>query len=97
MDDFALYILIGFLAAIIGLNSIATFIVCKTHFVVEKRKRNQLLFVWIVPIIGSLLAIFLNREDYFKQKQRDKVGNNPNITESQAVTYGRAANHLGGR
>ena len=49
MGDLALYILIGFLVAIIGLNSIATFIVCKTHFVVENRKRNQLIFVWIVP------------------------------------------------
>jgi predicted anti-sigma-YlaC factor YlaD len=97
MDNLALYVLIGFLVMFTGLNAIVTYIVCKTHFVVENRKRNQLIFIWLVPIIGALLAIILNREDYFAQKQRDKVGNNPNITESQAVNYGRAANHRGGR
>ncbi len=97
MENLALYILIGFLAIVTGLNAIATYIVCKTHFVVENRKRNQLIFVWLAPVIGALLAIVLNREDYFAQRQQDKVGNNPNISESQAVSYGSAANHRGGR
>ncbi len=97
MDDLGLYILIGFLFVVVGLNAIATYIICKTYFVVENRKRNQIIFVWLLPVVGALLAIIINREDYFEQKQRDKVGNNPNITESQAVHYGRAANHRGGR
>lgn len=97
MENLGLYILTGFLIIVICLNAIASYLVCKTHFIVENRKRNQLIFIWVLPLIGALLAIFINREDYFAQRQRDKVGNNPNITESQAVSFGRAANHRGGR
>ena len=45
MDNLALYMLIGFLIIIFSLNAVATFIVCKTYFVVENRKRNQLIFI----------------------------------------------------
>lgn len=93
MDSFALYILIGFLVLLAGLNAVATYIVCHTYFRVENRKRKQIIFIWAVPLLGALLAIFLNREDYFAQRQKDRVGNNPHITEAQAVTFGRAENH----
>ena len=93
MENLALYVLVALVVLSVGLNIGATFIVCRTYFEVKNRRRNQIIFVWLVPIIGSLLAIFINREDYFAQKHQTQVGNNPNISESEAVTFGVASNH----
>ncbi len=97
MENLVLYILVTFSLIAVGLNIAATYIVCHTYFEVRNRRRNQIVFIWLVPIIGSLLAIFINREDYFAQKHQKKVGNNPNITESQAIDYGLASNQHDGR
>ena len=97
MENLALYLVIGFVALVIILNSIATYIVCHTYFEIRRRRQYQILFTWLVPVIGPLLTIFINREDYFAQKQAKQVGNNPNISESQAIHYASAARHRGGR
>lgn len=75
-------------------NSIATYIVWNTHFEVKERRIYQTIFIWLVPIVGACMAIYINREDDFAKKQQTQVGNNPNITDSQATTFG---NHTGGR
>jgi len=97
MDNLALYLIIGLLALIIILNSVATYIVCHTYFEIKNRRLYQILLTWLVPFIGALLTIYINKEDYFAHKHQKQVDNNPNITESQAITYGSAANHRGGR
>jgi len=97
MENLALYLVIALAVLLIVLNSIATYIVCHTYFEVKERRRYQILFTWLVPFVGSLLTIFINKEDYFSQKHEKQVGNNPNITESQAIRYASAARHRGGR
>ncbi|MCP3703631.1 MAG: hypothetical protein GY820_23495 [Gammaproteobacteria bacterium] len=97
MENLALYLVVTLAALLIILNSIATYIVCHTYFEVKERRQYQILFTWLVPFVGSLLTIFINKEDYFAQKHENQVGNNPNITESQAVHYASAARHRGGR
>ena len=97
MENIALYLVITFAILLITLNLIATYIVCHTYFVVKSRRSYQILFTWLIPFIGGLLTIYINKEDYFTQKQAKQVGNNPNITESQAIHYASAARHRGGR
>ena len=70
------------------LNCIATYIVWNTYFEVKERRKYQTLFIWLVPLIGSFMTIYINREDYFAEKNKLKIGNNPNITDSQAIGMG---------
>ena len=97
MENSVLYILIATAVVCLLLNSIATYIVFNTYFEVKKRRLYQSLFIWLFPFIGALMAIYLNRQDYFEQKRQRQIGNNPNITNATARQYYIAANHRGGR
>ncbi len=97
MENLALYFVLALALLAVVLNSIATYIVCHTYFEVKERRQYQILFTWLVPFVGSLMTIYINKEDYFAQKQAQQVGNNPNITESQAIHYASSARHRGGR
>ncbi len=97
MESLALYVLIALIGITLLLNIVATYIVCNTYFVIKSRKLYQLIFIWLVPILGSFLCIYINKEDYFAKKHQKQVGNNPNVTESQAISFGVASRHRGGR
>lgn len=92
MEMTLIYLLI-ILSVLFILNSIATCIVWNTHFEVKERRIYQTIFIWLVPIIGASMAIYINREDDFAKKQQPQVGNNSNITDSQAISFG---SHTGG-
>ena len=92
MEMTFIYLLI-ILSVLFILNSIATYIVWNTHFEVKERRIYQTIFIWLVPIIGASMAIYINREDDFAKKQQPQVGNNSNITDSQAISFG---SHTGG-
>ena len=76
MDDSLFYIFSAFMIIIGILNVIATYIVLNTYFEVKERRLYQIAFIWFVPFIGSILAIFINREEHFERKQERKIGNN---------------------
>ena len=97
MENAVLYILIAMAAASLLLNSVATYIVFNTYFEVKRRRLYQTLFIWLLPFVGAMMVIYLNREDYFEQKRLKQIGNNPNITNAAARQYYIAANHRGGR
>jgi len=97
MDDIVFYILIGVASVIVILNIIASYIVCKTLFIVKGRRFYQLLFIWLVPFIGAILAIYLNCEEYFNQKKEKQIGNLTSITDREAVNHAMGADHHGGR
>lgn len=88
MEGGSFYILIGITSVLIILNVIASYFILNTHFEVKERRTYQLLFVWGLPFIGAVFAILINREDYFADRRLKKVGNNPNISETQAVNMG---------
>ena len=92
MEDPGLIVLVVLGGLTLVLNLLATYITANTYFEVMNRKRNQILFIWLVPVLGACLAIFINREDFFISKHKDKVGNQPEITDRQAVSFGNAAN-----
>ena len=97
MESALLYIIIALTVVAVILNSIATYIVLNTYFEIKERKIYQLLFVWLIPFIGSILAIVINREDYFHEKHKRQIGNNSNISHSEAIDHAVAADHHGGR
>jgi len=97
MDNLGLYIIITLAAIILILNIIATIIAAKTYFVVKARRYYQIALVWIIPIIGALLVIFINKEDYFHQKRERQVGNHPSIKQSDEARVYVAMHHKGGR
>ena len=97
MENAVLYILIATAVVCLLLNVVATYIVFNTYFEVKKRRFYQTLFIWLLPFIGALTAIYLNRQDYFEQKRQRQIGNNPNITNAAARSYYVASNHRGGR
>ncbi|MCW8923160.1 MAG: hypothetical protein OQK69_05960 [Gammaproteobacteria bacterium] len=97
MENAVLYILIATAVVWLALNSIATYIIFNTYFEVKKRRLYQILFIWLFPFIGALMAIYLNRQDYFEQKRQRQIGNHTAISDSQAITHAIAANHRGGR
>ena len=97
MESALLYIVIALTVVAVILNSIATYIVLNTYFEIKERKIYQILFVWLVPFVGSILAIAINREDYFREKHKKQIGNNSNISHSEAINHAVAADHHGGR
>lgn len=84
----AFYIAISLAVVLLLLNIIATYIVSVTYFEIKQRRVYQLLFVWLFPLLGAILTIYLNREEWFKDKQQNKVGNHTNISDSEAVKHG---------
>ncbi|WP_163836284.1 hypothetical protein [Spartinivicinus ruber] len=86
MEHLGTYLIVAILALIVISNVYATFVVAKTYFEIKQRRLYQILFIWLVPVIGAALAIYLNLENYFEQKRSTQIGNHPNITDAQAVT-----------
>jgi len=81
---------------LLSLNVVATYIVVKTEFIVKARKYYQLLFIWAVPILGGVLAIVLNREDYSNRGRNSDPSGGPHSTYGETNEY-MGANHRGGR
>ncbi len=76
MRELEFYIIITLIIIWIALNIVATIVVLSTHFEEKNRRTMQIVFVWLLPIIGALFAIFINKEDYFENRRLKKVGNN---------------------
>ena len=91
--DFNHLLLWLLLALFISVNTFASYLAAKTHFEIKQRRFYQLLFIWFVPVIGALMVIYFYWEELFNQKPKPQVGNNPNISDSQAITM---ANHTDG-
>ena len=89
MENSALYMIVGMAAFVVILNSIATYIVFHTYFKVKQRRLYQTLFIWLVPVVGGLFAIFFNREEYFAQKRERQVGNHPTVSDTYAASLAR--------
>ena len=87
-------VIVAFL--LLGLNVVATYIVLKTYFLIKARRYYQLLFIWLVPIFGGVIAIAINKEDYFENKKQKDPSGGPHSTYGIINEY-RGANHRGGR
>lgn len=79
------YILALLAGSLIVFNCVGMYVVFQTYFEVKERRLYQVLFIWLVPFIGATLAIYINREDYFEDRRLKKIGNNSNITDSEAI------------
>jgi len=97
MENIVLYIILISFALIFMLNVIATIMVLSTYFIVKNRRYYQIAFVWLIPFIGAFMFIYFTYEEYFNPKRKDEIGNNPNITDSDAVSYASASNYNGSR
>ena len=97
MDTAALIIVGTVIALFLLLNIVATYIVFNACFEIKERRLYQTLFIWLVPFIGAFLAIYTNREDYFEEKNKKKIGNQTSITDSEATTHYFGGNNHGGR
>lgn len=54
---------IAVVAALVALNSIATSRVLRCPFSSTGQKATQLALVWLLPVIGAVLAISMTRND----------------------------------
>ena len=97
MQNLALYLIVGISVFVVLLNLVATYVVFDTYFKVKQRRLYQTLFIWLVPVVGASMAIFLNREDYFAQKKMRQVGNHPTISDTYAASLARKSSGHGGR
>ena len=97
MENDAIYFVVALVGLLLLLNIIATYVVFHTFFEVKERKLYQTLFIWCLPFFGGIIAIYLNREDYFEQKHKKQIGNQTSITDSDATTHYIAGNDHGGR
>ena len=97
MGNAVLYILIASAVFWLSLNAVASYIVFKTYFEVKNRRLYQMLFIWLLPFLGAMLAIYLNRQDYFEQRRQRQIGNHTSFSNATARSHYIAANHRGGR
>lgn len=65
---------------IVLLNFYACYVILTTDYEVKARKYFQLLFVWLLPILGAVTVININRESVSVPKPKSEVGNNTSIT-----------------
>lgn len=84
-------------ALLLVLNVLALYIVFRTYFEVKSRRHYQIAFIWLVPVFGACLAIYINREAFFTRSSSGIKGQLTEISDSEAITYAVAANHCGGR
>jgi len=84
MDETAFYILISIGSILLVLNLVATYIVFTTYFEVKQRKYYQLIFVWLIPFVGAVFAIYFNRKEPHLIKFKRKIGNEPDNFEGIA-------------
>jgi len=94
VSNFEIYLLIGFFGFLFTLNSLAIYIVLNTYFKVKERRLYQILFVWLLPYIGAMFTIYINKQDYYDQKLARKESG---FTDFFATTSYEATNHRGGR
>lgn len=92
-----MYIVASVVGCLVLLNIIASYVVLTTYFAVKSRRYYQITFVWFAPIIGAILAIYLNREDRFEVEHKRQIGNHSNISDSEAVNHAMASDYHGGR
>jgi energy-coupling factor transporter transmembrane protein EcfT len=78
--ELALIYLLIILGVVVILNFVASYVVWSTYFEVKERRLYQIIFVWFVPLLGAFTVIYINREDSFKGRHLNKVGNNPGQT-----------------
>ena len=90
MEYIAIFIGLTIIVTWLVLNIRATFIVYNTYFVVKERRMYQMAFIWVLPFVGSILAIYLNKHSFSQQNNKNELGNHPNITDQQAMIYDQA-------
>lgn len=54
--------LLALLALVILFNVVASMLVLRAKYFDRTQKRNQLVLIWLLPVIGSLLCFFVIRE-----------------------------------
>lgn len=79
MDDFSFITYILIFSPFFVLNLCACYVIFTTCYEVKERRLYQLLFVWLLPLLGAITVIFINREDRLVKKPKRKVGNDTSI------------------
>lgn len=55
-------VLLSLLGLVLLTNVVASVLVLRAKFFDRAQKRNQLFLIWLLPMIGSLLCLFVIRE-----------------------------------
>jgi len=92
MNIFSTYFTLDFGFFLAILNVAASYITCNTDFEIKSRKQNQFIIIWLIPFFGSFLAIYLNRETWFKKGRPDETNNPSDITDTPTTTYASVDN-----
>jgi hypothetical protein len=74
------------------LNMVATRRVLASDALTRNQKRNQLVFVWLVPVLGATTVLLIARELRAPIEREGMAGNHPEIAELHAATLGAASN-----
>lgn len=82
------YLIIASMFAIPSL--IASYLALTGDYIVKERKWYQLVFAWLVPVLGALCVIYFHREDWFRGSRLNRVGNHSNISHGESVDHGQA-------
>lgn len=97
MDSSEMIVSTLFWGVLILLNVAATILVLRTFFLVTIRRYYQIAFIWLVPFLGSFMVFYFNYEEWFNKKRKGEVGNNPNTSDSEAMTYAAGSDYSGSR
>ena len=76
----------GLLGLLLLLNIAATTVLLRAYFEVKARRYAQLILIWLIPLVGALLILYIHKEALFK-RAKAKVGNHPNISEREAISH----------
>ncbi len=97
MENLGLYFIIVLVSIIVILNVVASYVLFNTQFDTKERRQFQLIFVWVIPVIGAMMVIYINKEDIIFEKRKKQIGNNTSISNKESISHGLGANDHGDR
>ena len=97
MSRAELIVNILFWGSLVILNMTATLLVLRTFFLVTIRRYYQIAFIWLVPFLGSFMVFYFNYEEWFNKAPKDEIGNNPNVSNGDAIIYAAGSDYSGSR
>lgn len=74
----------------LSLNVASTRRTASSELYSSSQKRNQLLLIWLVPFVGSILVLWVGRFNSEPVRREKEVGNDPAVTDQQAIDFGLA-------
>lgn len=87
----------GVILVIVIINVAASLYIGRAPAYARSQKRNQIILIWLLPIIGAAIFSYFLWLDRKARKLTREIGNDTAFTDADAIQHYLGARHRGGR